>query len=77
MLTFVFNIAFSGYLASSILLLTFPHLLHKKKQYKHPTLHKCIEDNKIMRIAHRGGTRKKIENTIPAFEQSEFCTDML
>ena len=77
MLPLVFNIALSGYLASSIVLLAFPQLLHKKKNYKHHALQECVEDQKILRIAHRGGSRKIIENTIPAFESSETCTDML
>jgi glycerophosphoryl diester phosphodiesterase len=77
MLPLVFNIALSGYAASSIVLLAFPQLLYKKKNYKHPALQECLEDKKIMRIAHRGGTRKLIENTIAAFEKSEAYTDML
>jgi len=60
MLPLIFNIALSGYVASSIVLFAFPQLLHKKKNYKHPALQECLDDKKILRIAHRGGTRQII-----------------
>ncbi|XP_041349397.1 lysophospholipase D GDPD1-like [Gigantopelta aegis] len=57
-----------GYIITSLLLLRFPHVLHKKKTLKFCCRH----------ISHRGGAGENLENTMSAFKHA-VChgTDML
>uniref|UniRef100_A0A8C5R2V2 Glycerophosphodiester phosphodiesterase domain containing 1 n=1 Tax=Leptobrachium leishanense TaxID=445787 RepID=A0A8C5R2V2_9ANUR len=57
-----------GYVLTSILLLKFPTILHKKKQQKFRCRH----------ISHRGGAGENLENTMTAFQHAvSLGTDML
>eukprot|EP00079_Xenopus_tropicalis_P033005 XP_017946776.1 PREDICTED: glycerophosphodiester phosphodiesterase domain-containing protein 1 isoform X3 [Xenopus tropicalis] len=57
-----------GYVLTSVLLLKFPNLLHKKKQQKFRCRH----------ISHRGGAGENLENTMAAFRHAvSLGTDML
>lgn len=60
--------AIGGYIITSVLLLKFPLLLHKKKQIKFNPVH----------ISHRGGAGEHIENTMTAFKHAvDVGTEML
>lgn len=57
-----------GYIITSVLLLKFPHILHKKKNLKFKPVH----------ISHRGGAGEHIENTMTAFRHAvDVGTEML
>ncbi|XP_056414562.1 lysophospholipase D GDPD1 [Hyla sarda] len=57
-----------GYLVTSVMLLKFPNLIHKKKQQKFRCRH----------ISHRGGAGENLENTMSAFKHAiSLGTDML
>ncbi|KAM9319452.1 lysophospholipase D GDPD1 [Gastrophryne carolinensis] len=57
-----------GYVLTSVLLLKFPNLLHKKKHTKFQCRH----------ISHRGGAGENLENTMTAFRHAvSLGTDML
>jgi hypothetical protein len=70
------------YLLLSLLLYFFPTWLHKKKEYRNPTLQKLFttKENFILHISHRGGkveftfsdigSRENLENTIEAFQNA-------
>lgn len=65
------NLLIIIYFLSSLFFYFFPHLIHKKKQCFNKFEKIGLErENKILLIAHRGGSREKIENTIPAFENA-------
>ncbi|XP_035826727.1 lysophospholipase D GDPD1 isoform X2 [Aplysia californica] len=57
----VFLALFGGYIFTSVLLLKFPTLLHRKKQIKFRPLH----------ISHRGGAAENLENSMEAFKFAE------
>ncbi|CAD5118278.1 unnamed protein product [Dimorphilus gyrociliatus] len=62
-----FSIAFV-YVSSSLLLLRFPWILHKRKKHYFKARH----------ISHRGGAGERLENTMPAFENAiNNKTDMI
>ncbi|CAL1539255.1 unnamed protein product [Lymnaea stagnalis] len=64
----VFLILFGGYIFTSLVLLRYPHLLHKKKVLKFRAQH----------ISHRGGAAERVENTMEAFKHAQDVgTDML
>lgn len=50
----------AGYVISSLVLLRFPHLLHKKKRLVFAPRH----------ISHRGGAAENLENTMSAFKHA-------
>lgn len=57
-----------GYIITSVLLLKFPHILHRKKNIKFKPVH----------ISHRGGAGEHIENTMTAFKHAaSIGTEML
>ncbi|CAG2257883.1 GDE4_7 [Mytilus edulis] len=57
-----------GYIVTSVLLLKFPQILHRKKNIKFKPVH----------ISHRGGAGEHIENTMTAFKHAaSIGTDML
>ncbi|XP_064612913.1 lysophospholipase D GDPD1-like [Liolophura sinensis] len=57
-----------GYIVTSLVLLKFPGLLHKRKQTKFRAVH----------ISHRGGAGENLENTMTAFKHAySLGTDML
>lgn len=56
-----------GYVGLSTLLFFFPNLLHRKRTYLNPLLNEAIEGKRTLRIAHRGGSRMHMENTIEGF----------
>lgn len=59
---------FGGYIVTSLLLLRFPKLLHKKKEIRFRATH----------ISHRGGAGENLENTLAAFQHAaEAGTEML
>lgn len=63
----VFAAVFGGYVITSLFLLRFPRLLHKKKDIKFKATH----------ISHRGGAGENLENTITAFRHAaEAGTEM-
>lgn len=63
----VFFAVFGGYVITSLLLLRFPRLLHKKKDIKFKATH----------ISHRGGAGENLENTLAAFKHAaEAGTEM-
>ena len=65
-----------GYMTSSLCLFAFPSLLHK--QVVQPKLFKeAIKGKRVLRIAHRGGPRDAMENTLIAFDRCLPKTDML
>lgn len=56
------------YVSSSLILLRFPWIVHKRKKHYFKARH----------ISHRGGAGEKMENTMPAFENAiENNTDMI
>lgn len=58
---------FGGYVSSSIFLLFFPNILHKKKKQQFLARH----------ISHRGGAGERFENTMSAFDNAAAThTDM-
>lgn len=64
----VFVAVFGGYVITSLLLLRFPKLLHKKKEIRFRATH----------ISHRGGAGENLENTLAAFQHAaEAGTEML
>ena len=68
----------AGYLAFSWLLFFFPTLLHKPHLHPRvPSFIAAILGRKVLRIAHRGGSRHVTENTMEAFEKSKEISDML
>lgn len=57
-----------GYILTSVLLMRYPHILHKKKKLKFKPVH----------ISHRGGAGEHIENTMTAFRHAvSLGTEML
>ncbi|XP_013392157.2 lysophospholipase D GDPD1 [Lingula anatina] len=59
---------FGGYLITSVLLLKYPLILHKRKQLKFRCRHIC----------HRGGAGERLENSMSAFKHAcHIGTDML
>ncbi|XP_033748617.1 lysophospholipase D GDPD1-like [Pecten maximus] len=59
---------FGCYVVTSIILLKYPHILHKKKNVKFRPRH----------ISHRGGAGENLENTMTAFRfASDLGTEML
>lgn len=48
----------------------FPNLLYKKLKPRMDVLRKAMDEDKFVRIIHRGGPRYNFENTIPAFRFS-------
>ncbi|XP_014271958.1 lysophospholipase D GDPD1 isoform X1 [Halyomorpha halys] len=64
----LFIALFGGYVATSMIFLKNPHLLHKKKRLKFSCTH----------ISHRGGAGENYENTMTAFRRAvSLGTDML
>lgn len=64
----LFIALFGGYIATSMIFLKNPHLLHKKKRIKFTCTH----------ISHRGGAGENYENTLTAFKRAVAVgTDML
>ncbi|XP_014787325.1 lysophospholipase D GDPD1 [Octopus bimaculoides] len=56
----VFGLIVGGYVFTSLLLLKYPNLLHKKKRIKFTARH----------ISHRGGAGEHLENTMTAFRHA-------
>lgn len=61
-------LAFGCYSVCSLILFAFPSLL-RKPHIKCASLSQALSKRGIVRIAHRGGSRYAIENTIAAFER--------
>lgn len=69
-----------GYLTVSLTCFFYPQLIHKKKIYKQQRLNEAIDHKeRIMIVAHRGGSRIGLENTLETFTKCmEMCqADML
>ncbi|BFZ05413.1 hypothetical protein BsWGS_08452 [Bradybaena similaris] len=63
----VFLALIGGYIITSLILLKYPNLIHKKKHLKFRAKH----------ISHRGGAAERLENTMEAFTHAETVgTDM-
>lgn len=60
------------YSLSSYYFLKNPDKLHKKNRFTHETLNQLADNpgQKILNIAHRGGSYEKVENTIDAFKNA-------
>lgn len=58
-----------GYVGISTLLFFFPTLLHRKRSYQHPLFNEALEGKRVMKIAHRGGSRMHMENTLEGFRR--------
>jgi hypothetical protein len=48
---------FGGYLAFSIILFFFPTILHKRMKFKLECIEEALAGQRILRVAHRGGSR--------------------
>jgi hypothetical protein len=71
-------IMLAAYLLNSWLLFFFPTLLHRRRKYpKNPLFEEALEGKRVLKIAHRGGPRARVENTIEAFELAMLHSDML
>lgn len=57
-----------AYYTISYFFLKFPKILHKKKIYTNTKINEVLNSKKILNIAHRGGSRENVENTMEAFE---------
>ena len=44
-----------------------PLLFQKRNRYNNDVLNKVIDDNKILKIAHRSGSFERLENSMDAF----------
>lgn len=75
----LFLAACVGYVGLSALFFIFPTLLHRKRNYNHPLLNDALEKKRVLRIAHRGGSRMHMENTLEGFRKcmQTTRTDML
>ena len=68
---------FGAYFLVSLFFFIFPNLIWRKKTYKNALFQKALSSNKILAIAHRGGTRHCTENTMQAFEKIEKYIDCI
>ena len=64
--------ALGAYTVTSYILFKNPSLLHKKKRFAHDLLNTLADKpgEKVLSIAHRGGSYEKIENTIESFQNA-------
>ncbi|KAL4512718.1 hypothetical protein ABPG72_020555 [Tetrahymena utriculariae] len=60
--------ALTVYWATSYFFLKNPQILKKKKSWKSQLLSKALNKEQVLHIAHRGGSRYRVENTIESFE---------
>ena len=61
-------VPFLGYLTTSITLFLFPTLIHKRTRYAEQTLNRALDNPRsVLVIAHRGGSRIGLENTLETF----------
>mmetsp|Transcript_11258 Transcript_11258/g.9644 ORF Transcript_11258/g.9644 Transcript_11258/m.9644 type:complete len:89 (+) Transcript_11258:82-348(+) len=71
MFDFLFQL-FIGYWTLSILLFLYPTLIRKKKVQRVKIVQEALEGrrDKCLLIAHRGGSREVLENTLGAFQHA-------
>lgn len=59
--------AFAAYWATSYFFLKNPHFFSKKKTWKSALANKALNKEMVLHVAHRGGSRYRVENTIESF----------
>lgn len=69
-----------SYVSISVFFFIFPNIIHKKRRYECPLMNEAIENKKrILKVAHRGGSRLHMENTLEGFREcvNNYHPDML